>query len=63
LQVFNPNDRAPNLAVVAGSESLKQARYSSGSLERGKLGMEMVWMERSSGRREECDRWEAHGVG
>ena len=38
MQVFNPNGRAPNLAVDAGLESLKQARYLSGPLERGKLG-------------------------
>lgn len=38
MQVFCPNGRAPNLAVDAGLESLKQARYLSGPLERGKLG-------------------------
>jgi hypothetical protein len=38
LQVFIPNGIAPNLAVVAGFESLKQARYLLGPLERRKLG-------------------------
>lgn len=38
MRVLDPNGRAPNLAVVAGLESLKQARYLSGPLERGKLG-------------------------
>ena len=58
MQVFKPNGTAPNLAVVAGFESLKQARYLSGLLERGKLGdgdgIDGAVV------REDC---EAHGVG
>jgi hypothetical protein len=47
LQVFNPKGRAPNLTVIAGLDSLKQARYLRRPLERGKLGDEAVaWEER-----------------
>jgi len=57
LQVFNPNGRAPNLAIDAGSESPKQARYLSGPLEHGKLG-DGDGMDGAVVREErKCDRW------